>query len=105
MEFDPSRFLANWEGDGKEAEPDPANICFGYGRRICPGRLLGETAIFLECSAVLSVFNISMARGADGAAIEPQLGQTSATASHALPFKCAVQPRNARVLALIQSSG
>jgi cytochrome P450 len=33
MEFDPSRFLANWEGDGKEAEPDPADICFGYGRR------------------------------------------------------------------------
>ncbi|KAJ7880535.1 cytochrome P450 [Mycena olivaceomarginata] len=104
MEFDPSRFLANWEGDGKEAEPDAADICFGYGRRICPGRLLGETAIFLECSAVLSVFNISMARGADGAAIKPQLGQTSATVSHVLPFKCAVQPRNARALALIQTS-
>ncbi|KAJ7806017.1 O-methylsterigmatocystin oxidoreductase [Mycena olivaceomarginata] len=103
-EFNPSRFLANWEGDGKEAEPEPADICFGYGRRICPGRLLGETAIFLECSAVLSVLNISMARGADGVVIEPRLGQTSATVSHVLPFKCVVQPRNARALALIQSS-
>ncbi|KAJ7350031.1 cytochrome P450 [Mycena albidolilacea] len=104
MAFDPSRFLANWEGNGKKVEQDPADICFGYGRRVCPGRLLGETAIFLECSAVLSVFNISKARDEKGVIIEPELGQTSATVSHVLPFKCVVKPRNARALALIQGS-
>jgi hypothetical protein len=30
MEFNPSRFIAT---DSKEAEQDPAEICFGYGRR------------------------------------------------------------------------
>ncbi|KAJ7880043.1 cytochrome P450 [Mycena olivaceomarginata] len=35
MEFNPKRFIAT---DSKEAEQDPAEICFGYGRRICAGK-------------------------------------------------------------------
>ncbi|KAJ7923835.1 cytochrome P450 [Mycena leptocephala] len=99
MAFNPSRFIA---ADGKEAEPDPARICFGYGRRICPGRLLGDTSIFLECSAILSVFNISKTRE-NGIFVEPKLGQSTTTVSHVLPFKCVVEARNARAMALIQS--
>ncbi|KAJ7763520.1 cytochrome P450 [Mycena olivaceomarginata] len=100
MAHDPARYTnpwpstragsSNWEGNGRKAEQDPADICFGYGRRATPGK----TAIFLECSAVLS----------KGMIIEPELGQTSATVSHVLPFKCVVQPRNAQALALIQGS-
>ncbi|KAF8197715.1 cytochrome P450 [Mycena galopus ATCC 62051] len=100
--FDPSRFIPT---NGKDAEPDPANISFGYGRRICPGKLLGEAAIFLICSAILSVFDISKARE-NGVLVEPMVGQTSGVAvSHILPFKCSVHPRNAHAMALIQSSG
>ncbi|KAJ7923834.1 cytochrome P450 [Mycena leptocephala] len=101
MAFKPSRFIAS---KGKEAEQDPARICFGYGRRMCPGRLMGEASIFLACSAVLSVFNISKARDNFGIPVEPELGQTSTTVSRVLPFKCDVAPRNAQALALIQSS-
>ncbi|KAJ7812014.1 cytochrome P450 [Mycena olivaceomarginata] len=93
MEFNPSRFIAT---DSKEAEQDPAEICFGYGRRICAGKLLAETAVFMECSAILSVFNISKPRE-NGVPVEPQLGH------HVLPFKCIVEARNARALVLIQS--
>ncbi|KAF8215387.1 cytochrome P450 [Mycena galopus ATCC 62051] len=103
MTFNPSRFIPE---DGREAEQDPARICFGYGRRVCPGThsaMLTETAVFLECSTILSVFNISKARE-NGVVVEPQLGQTSATVSHVLPFKCVVEPRNAHALSLIQSS-
>ncbi|KAJ7210495.1 cytochrome P450 [Mycena pura] len=99
MVFNPSRFIAT---EGKEAEQDPARICFGYGRRICPGRLLGDTTVFMGCSAILSVFNISKARE-NGVVVEPHVGHTSATVSHVLPFKCVVEPRNARALALIHS--
>ncbi|KAJ7930131.1 cytochrome P450 [Mycena leptocephala] len=94
MAFDPTRFIGT---DGKEPEQNPASICFGYGRK-----LLGETAVFMECSAILSVFNISKA-SENGIVVEPQLGQTSTTVSRVLPFKCVVKPRNARALALIQS--
>ncbi|KAJ7894397.1 cytochrome P450 [Mycena olivaceomarginata] len=63
MEFKPSRFIAK---DGKEAEQDPAR------------KLLADTIVFLACSAVLSVFNISKPRG-NGDCVEPQLGQASGT--------------------------
>ncbi|KAF7371311.1 Cytochrome P450 [Mycena sanguinolenta] len=100
MVFDPTRFL---ETDGKAAELDPTRISFGFGRRICPGKLLAETILFLTCSAILSVFNISKARE-NGIAVEPPLGQTTGTMSHPLPFKCSVEPRNDRAAALIRSA-
>ncbi|KAF7328481.1 Cytochrome P450 [Mycena venus] len=105
MVFNPSRFIAT---ESREVEEDPARICFGYGRRICPGELLGKTAIFLECSAILSVFNISKARE-NGVIVEPQFLSLSADiqrhiCSQVLPFKCDVEPRSARALNLIQSS-
>ncbi|KAJ7022577.1 cytochrome P450 [Mycena alexandri] len=98
MTFNPSRFIAM---DEKEAEQDPARICFGHGRRICPGKLLGDATLFMACSAILAVFNISKIRK-NGVFVEPKLGQTSTTVSHPLPFECLVEPRNHRALALIQ---
>ncbi|KAK7052730.1 cytochrome p450 [Favolaschia claudopus] len=98
MTFNPTRFLAV---GGKEAEKDPADICFGYGRRVCPGILLGQTAIFLECSAILAVFNISKARNATGKVMEARFGQTSTTVSRVFPFKCVIEPRSAQALTLI----
>ncbi|KAJ6451319.1 cytochrome P450 [Mycena sanguinolenta] len=100
MVFDPTRFI---ETAAKVAEPDPTRISFGFGRRICPGKLLAETMLFLTCSAILSVFNISKARE-NGSIIEPTLGQTTGTMSHPLPFKCSVEPRNDRAAALIRSA-
>ncbi|KAJ7133337.1 cytochrome P450 [Mycena epipterygia] len=99
MVFDPSRFIAT---DTKEAEQDPSRICFGYGRRICPGKLLADTMVFMTCSAILAVFNISKAQE-NGAFVEPRLGQTPGTVSHPLPFKCSIEPRSARALELIRS--
>ncbi|KAF7357182.1 hypothetical protein MSAN_01312900 [Mycena sanguinolenta] len=98
--FDPNRFIPT---ESRAAEQDPARICFGYGRRTCPGKLLAETAVFLGCSAILAVFNISKACK-NGVVMEPHVGQTTSTASHVLPFECVVEPRNARRLELIQSS-
>ncbi|KAJ7723810.1 cytochrome P450 [Mycena metata] len=98
MTFNPSRFIAT---GGKEAEQDPVRICFGHGRRVCPGRHLGDATLFMVCSAVLAVFNISKVHK-NGVIVEPKLGQTSTTVSHPLPFECRVEPRNHRALALIQ---
>ncbi|KAF7371335.1 Cytochrome P450 [Mycena sanguinolenta] len=99
MVFDPARFL---ETNGKAAELDPARISFGFGRRICPGKLLADKVLFLTCSTILSAFNISKARE-NGIIIEPPLGQSTGSASHPLAFKCVVEPRDDRVAALIRS--
>ncbi|KAJ7184629.1 cytochrome P450 [Mycena filopes] len=98
MTFNPSRFIAT---AGKEPAPDPSRIAFGHGRRVCPGKLLGEAALFMSCAAILSVFNISKIRE-NGVFVVPKVGQTSATISRPLPFKCVVEPRNEKALALIQ---
>ncbi|KAJ7478042.1 cytochrome P450 [Mycena galericulata] len=97
MVFDPSRFIATSD---KSAEPDPAGMCFGFGRRICPGKLLADTALFMACSSILALFNISKAPD-NGQ--QTRLGQTAGTVSHVLPFKCSVEPRSARALSLLRS--
>ncbi|KAJ7704761.1 cytochrome P450 [Mycena rosella] len=75
MVFDPTRFIAT---ASKPVEVDPTRMCFGFGRRICPGKLLGDTALFMACSAMLAVFNISKGRE-DGELVEPRVGQTTGT--------------------------
>ncbi|KAJ7651122.1 cytochrome P450 [Roridomyces roridus] len=100
MTFNPNRFI---ETDTKKSEQDPARICFGYGRRVCPGKLLADASLFLVCSMVLSVFNIRKA-SKDGVDIEPVLGQTTGTVSQPLPFGCTLEARSEHAIALIQGS-
>jgi cytochrome P450 len=38
-QFNPDRFM------GKYPEEDPLTAVFGFGRRVCPGRLLAEASI------------------------------------------------------------
>jgi cytochrome P450 len=56
--FDPERHIAT---PGKDAQRDPRNVCFGYGRRICPGMYLGEASLFACIATSLAVFNIEKA--------------------------------------------
>ncbi|KAJ7915213.1 cytochrome P450 [Mycena leptocephala] len=100
MTFNPRRFLST---DAREAELDPSRICFGYGRRICPGKLFADTSIFLICSTVLFLFNINKA-SKNGVVVEPAVGQTSGTVSQPLPFECTVAPRSDEARSLINSA-
>lgn len=47
--------------------------------RICPGRVLADTSVYLAVTSILSVFNISKAKDESGNIIEPPVGQTSGT--------------------------
>ncbi|EGO01759.1 hypothetical protein SERLA73DRAFT_103748 [Serpula lacrymans var. lacrymans S7.3] len=97
-EFDPERFIAS---EDKPAETDPRNVCFGFGRRICPGMVLAELSLFISCAMVLSVFDISKCVE-DGVPITPEVGQTEGTISHPKPFKCSIRVRSEKALFLIQ---
>ncbi|KAF7342508.1 Cytochrome P450 [Mycena venus] len=100
MTFNPGRFLAS---DSKQAELDPSKTCFGFGRRICAGKLFADTSLFLTCSMILSVFDINKVYK-NGLAVEPTLGQTNGTISQPLPFECTVIPRSDQTRALIEST-
>ncbi|KAJ7600313.1 cytochrome P450 [Mycena floridula] len=54
MEFNPMRFL------GEYPEQNPREYVWGFGRRICPGRLLADASIFITVALTLAVFDIRL---------------------------------------------
>lgn len=122
--FDPERHIAS---PGKEAQKDPRKVCFGYGRRICPGMYLAEASLYSCVSMSLSVFDIKKAVE-NGVPITPVHENTSGiiryvsgltflssffcwiAGSHKLnsflnsypkPFKCVIKPRSEKAVSLI----
>jgi len=67
--FKPERFLTK---DGKidETIRDPRHACFGFGRRICPGRHMAFSAIWIALASILYSFNIEKAKDESGEIIE-----------------------------------
>ncbi|KAK0465859.1 cytochrome P450 [Desarmillaria tabescens] len=99
FEFRPERFMRT---KGKEPEMDPHKVAFGFGRRICPGRLLADSSLFISCAMVLAVFNISK-YSENGVVLEPDMEHTAGTVSHPSSFKCTIKPRSEKVLELINA--
>ncbi|XRM44916.1 hypothetical protein ABZX51_008019 [Aspergillus tubingensis] len=52
--FDPERFL------GENPQPDPSGWVFGFGRRVCPGRVLADASVFVTVGMILSALRISL---------------------------------------------
>ncbi|KAF5358651.1 hypothetical protein D9758_007693 [Tetrapyrgos nigripes] len=82
MTFDPTRFL-----EGRK-EQDPSEYIFGFGRRICPGRLLADASIFITTAMIISAFEISPIPG------EPPVYENlPGLISRVRPFKCRITAR------------
>lgn len=99
--FKPERFLK----DGKlhVEGPDPQEVIFGFGRRACPGRHIGESILFHIAASVLSLFDISKVVDVDGMPIEPLLEYSSGMTRQPVPFKCSIKPRSREAANLIRS--
>ncbi|KAF8624702.1 hypothetical protein AX17_007033 [Amanita inopinata Kibby_2008] len=97
MDFEPERFMRT---EDHEPEADPRDMCFGFGRRICPGRVLADASVFITCAMTLAVFNITP-HVEDGKPVMPDLKQTTGTVSHPSEFKCRIIPRSRKAFELI----
>ncbi|KAG6865992.1 hypothetical protein C0991_009664 [Blastosporella zonata] len=97
--FNPDRFIAT---ENKPAEADPRGICFGFGRRICPGMHLADASVWISCAMSLAVFDVSKAIE-NGVVIEPVHENTDGTISHPKPYKCTIKPRSPKAVSLIQA--
>ncbi|KAG1851316.1 cytochrome P450 [Suillus subalutaceus] len=97
-QFNPERFLTE---DGKEPETEPRTICFGFGRRICPGIYLAEASIWISTVMSLAVFDISKVIE-NGVEITPEVETLPGVIGHPKPFKCSIKPRSATALGLIE---
>jgi cytochrome P450 len=67
--FKPERFLTK---DGKidKTVRDPRHACFGFGRRICPGRYMAFSAVWIALASLLYCFDIQKAKDGEGNTIE-----------------------------------
>ncbi|TDL20092.1 cytochrome P450 oxidoreductase OrdA-like protein, partial [Rickenella mellea] len=96
FEFKPERFLED------KPERDPHTLSFGFGRRICPGKELADSSIFLGIAMSLAAFNITKARDEHGVEIDPGCEFTSGVISHPKPFRCNIMPRSEKAAALVR---
>ncbi|CCM01370.1 uncharacterized protein FIBRA_03420 [Fibroporia radiculosa] len=104
MYLDPELFWPErFEGmDEEEADlKDPRRVVFGSGRRICPGRQLGERSIWLAVARITATFDIKKARDASGVEITPEASFPPGSVSHPKPFVCDIRPRSEKAAMLV----
>ncbi|KAJ7234222.1 cytochrome P450-like protein [Mycena rebaudengoi] len=99
--FKPERFLLDSEPNIDVRAPD---FAFGYGRRVCPGRHMAMSSMWITIASILSTFDITKAVGDDGNVIEPTYEFDTGIASLSSPFKCSITPRSKQATELIQAT-
>ncbi|KAJ6622291.1 cytochrome P450 [Mycena sp. CBHHK59/15] len=98
--FNPDRFLLDGKPNPAVRSPDAA---FGFGRRVCPGRYMAASSVWISAVSILATFDITKAVGDDGQVIEPSYEYFPALVSMPLPFKCSIKPRSQCAVDLIQA--
>ncbi|KAJ7736960.1 cytochrome P450 [Mycena maculata] len=95
--FSPERFLDN----SRINKPlSPLEYCFGFGRRICPGRGLAENSIFLLAASIISSFDITPAVDGKGIKIPIDVQYSSGLVSLPEDFKCSIKPRGGTAISV-----
>ncbi|KAH9987708.1 CyP450 monooxygenase [Russula vinacea] len=68
----PERFIPERYLPGGGATLRTADVAFGYGRRICPGRFMGRATDWIAIASILSAFDIFPALDKHGQEIIPE---------------------------------
>ena len=68
----PERFIPERYLPGGGATLTTADVAFGYGRRICPGRFMGRATDWIAIASILSALDISPALDEHGKEIIPE---------------------------------
>ncbi|TKA78809.1 hypothetical protein B0A55_02231 [Friedmanniomyces simplex] len=94
--FKPERFMDPC------SEPLATNMTIGFERRVCPGRVLAESSIYMTFAQSLAVFDIRKAVDAQGKEIVAEHKYGCGIISRPEPFGVRVTPRSERHAQLIQ---
>ncbi|KAF9445149.1 cytochrome P450 [Macrolepiota fuliginosa MF-IS2] len=101
--FIPERYLRK-DGSLDEDLARDVEIGFGFGRRICPGRHLGSSIVWLAALCILTTSDILKARDENGNIIEPGMELESAITAGPKAFKCTIKPRSEDCAELIKQA-
>ncbi|TFY81085.1 hypothetical protein EWM64_g2923 [Hericium alpestre] len=96
--FNPERFL---EKNG-ELNDDDVSAAFGFGRRICPGRHLVLSTLFVNIACMLSVFNIGHKKDENGNDVPVNVVYGDGLTSTPSPWECAFTPRDEQAMSLLK---
>ncbi|KAL0947947.1 hypothetical protein HGRIS_010576 [Hohenbuehelia grisea] len=96
-EFNPSRFLPKPEGNG---EPFFSSA-FGFGRRICPGRHLAYSSVWIVATTILATSNISPAVDGTGKEVKFEPEFMDGITSRPKPFPCSITPRSKHAMKVL----
>ncbi|KAI0310504.1 CyP450 monooxygenase [Amylostereum chailletii] len=97
--FAPERWLAP---ELARRFPDAA---FGFGRRICPGRFMARSSVWIAVASILAVFDIERAEDEFGNEVGVEEEYSSGLVSYPKAFKCSVKLRSEAASALVTALG
>ncbi|KAJ7088893.1 cytochrome P450 [Mycena belliarum] len=100
--FNPERFLLN--GKLNPDVRDPATVAFGFGRRICPGKHLATSSLWITIASMLATLDIKKARDENGKDVVPTYEYLPGIVCTPLPFKYSITPRSRQAVETIQAT-
>ncbi|KAJ3550195.1 hypothetical protein NM688_g5103 [Phlebia brevispora] len=100
--FNPDRYLTE-DGELDPTAPNPEEFAFGFGRRICPGRYLSISSVWLTVASILTVFDLDMPEDETGRKVQPSDVYTTGLVSYPEPFRCTFKPRSPQSELLIHA--
>ncbi|KAE9400841.1 cytochrome P450 [Gymnopus androsaceus JB14] len=101
-QFRPERFL-NSDGTLNNMIPYP-DVAFGFGRRVCPGKALAQSLVWLSVASLLSCFNLDKVLDKDGVEVEPSTDYINGLISYPRPYECIITPRSKLVEEMIRQT-
>ncbi|KAL1730180.1 cytochrome P450 [Schizophyllum commune] len=102
--FDPDRYVSR--GEDGHGEPLPTGH-FGFGRRICPGRFVGDASVFIAIATMLHVLTFEKAKDEAGKeiTIDPETAKyTTGITSHPETVLCNIRPTSEQAKKLAMGS-
>ncbi|GJE91706.1 cytochrome P450 [Phanerochaete sordida] len=88
----------------ESSTPDPLEVAFGFGRRVCPGMLVAQAQAFATMACVLAVFDLKAPKDEFGNEVVPVTKSVDSLINFPVPFKCMFIPRSDAALEIIQRS-
>ncbi|KAF8953631.1 cytochrome P450 [Flammula alnicola] len=99
--FKPERFIT----ENGELNEDNRVLTYGFGRRICAGKHVASSTMWLVIASLLACFDIGKAKDEFGKEIEIADDFEDITVtSHKKPFQCSIVPRSETARRLIEEA-
>ncbi|KAJ3965533.1 cytochrome P450 [Lentinula raphanica] len=102
--FNPDRYIRPADGQLDLDLLKRATAGFGFGRRICPGKHMALSAMWIAIASILSVFEISKAVDGNGQVIEPSMKfKSTMLQNQPLAYKLSIKLRSPDCLRVMQT--